>query len=395
MKKTIIIAGNGFASLFFIQYFLAIPVFPVAIGWLVRRFFSRYEITLIGNGDFVYFPAIPEFITGKKNKRSVTVDIRPFLKRRNIRFIKGRVTDIRDGGRSIIVDGATYHNDVLFLGIGPSFMEDDIPGTREYTFSPCRGPDDMEAFMHKLDRMERGIIYLGFKINKRDGFVAGRGGQMYECACLLDFALKRRGVRDSFEIHFFSPDLSPGETGAITDRLRERGIILDYGYEPAEFLAGGMRDQDGSLRKADLVLYSPGITGSVLVQESCLPVTAGGQIDVDEFGRVKGLHHVFASGDCASYANPPPWVPHQAHMAQLRSQASATNLHAALRGAPPTRTYRHELSCILNMENDAMWLHIADDNKPPFWGLFPRRSRKLIALKNLFERLYLLYLRYL
>lgn len=395
VKKKIVIVGNGFASLFFIQYFLAMPVAPLLTSWMWRRLFSRYDITVIGTGSFIYFPAIPEFITGKKNTQSVTIDIRPFLKRRNIRFIEGKVTDIRDGGRSIVVDGATYHNDALFLGIGPAFLEDDIPGTREHTFSPCRGPDDMEAFMRELDAMERGSLYLGFKINKRDGFVAGRGGQMYECASLLDFVLKERGVRDNVEIHLFSPDISPGETGAITDRLQERGIILDYGYEPAEFVAGGMRDPDGTLRKADLILYSPGITGSRLVQESCLPVTAGGQIDVDKFGQVRGLNRVFAAGDCAAHDNPPPWVPHQAHMAQLRSQAAAGNLRAVLKDEKPRHTYRHELSCILNMENDAMWLHMADDNKPPFWNLFPRRSKKLISLKNLFEKLYLFYLRYL
>lgn len=394
MKKKIVIVGNGFASLFFIQYFLAMPVFPFFAAPL-RRLYSRHDITLIGNGDFTYFPAIPEFITKRKNRRDISVDIRPFLKRRNICFINGVVTDIRDGGRTVVANGDVYENDVLFLGVGPDFLKDDIPGTKEHTFSPCYGPGDMEAFMRKLDALERGVIYLGFKINKQDGFVAGRAGQMYECACLLDFALKERGVRDNFEIHFFSSNISPGETGAISDRMRERGIILDYGYEPAEFVAGGMRDEDGSFREADLVLYSPGITGSQLVRESCLPVSAGGQIDVDRYGRVRGLSQVFAAGDCANHENPPQWVPHQAHMAQLRSYAAAKNMKAELAGIQPTNTYRYELSCILNMENDAMWLHMADDDKPPFWNIFPRRSKKLITLKNLFERLYLVYLRYL
>jgi len=40
-------------------------------------------------------------------------------------------------------------------------------------------------------------------------------------------------------------------------------------------------------------------------------------------------------------------------------------------------------------------LHMASDNKPPFWNLFPRHSKKLIGVKNMFEKLYLFYLRYL
>lgn len=394
MKRKIIVVGNGFASLFLIQYFLLLPVFPF-FAWFFRRVYSRYEITLIGNGKFVYFPGLPEFITGGKNRKDITVDIRPFLRRRNIFYVDDMVTDIQDGGRTVVTNKGSYKNDVLFLGIGPSFLKDDIPGTKEHTLSPCSGPDDMEAFVEKLGSLDGGILYLGFKINKADGFVAGRAGQMYECACLLDYSLKEKGARDKFEIHFFSSNISPDETGAITDRLQERGIILDYGYEPVEFVEGGMLDKDGSLRKADLVLYSPGITGSELVKSSCLAVSTGGQIDTDKYGRVKGLNNVFASGDCASHEDPPPWVPHQAHMAQLRSQAVAKNMRAVFNGKQPDSTYRYELSCIMNMENDAMWMHMAADNKPPFWNIFPRRSKKLIVLKNMFEGLYLFYLRYL
>ena len=394
MKKKIVIVGNGFASLFFIGYFLSLPVFPV-FAFFLRRIYSRYDITLIGNGRFTYFPAIPEFITGKKNKEGITLDIRPWLWRRNIRFIDDTVIDIQNGGRTVLTTQGRYTNDALFIGIGPAFMFDDIPGTREHTFSPCSGPDDMDAFLQKLEGLQEGVIYVGFKLNKQDGFVAGRGGQMYECACLLDYTLKERGVRDKFEIHLFSPNIEPGETGAITDRLLERNIILDYGYEPAAFVDGGMRDADGTFRKADLILFTPGITAPEWVRQSCLPVSAGGHIEVDKFGRVKGLDRVFAAGDCSNHENPPPWVPHQAHMAQLRSEAAAKNMRAVLNGHEPSHTYRFELSCILNMENDAMWLHAASDNKPPFWNIFPRRSRKLITVKNMFERLYLFYLRYL
>jgi len=50
---------------------------------------------------------------------------------------------------------------------------------------------------------------------------------------------------------------------------------------------------------------------------------------------------------------------------------------------------------ILNMEIDAMWLHASSDDRPPFWNIFPRRSKKLIGVKKMFERLFLLNLRHL
>jgi len=393
LRKRIIIVGNGFASLFFIQYLLLFPVYPF-FAFFFRKIASKYDITLIGNGTFTYFPSIPEFITGKKNRKNVLVDIRPFLKRRNIKFINDVVIDIQNEGRKVITKNGSYENDALFLGIGPAFQEHDIPGTKEHTYSPCHGPDNMDAFMDKLDALSSGVIYVGYKINKLDGFVAGRAGQIYECTCLLDYALKKKGIRDNFEIHFFSSNVEPGETGAITDRLTERGIILDYGYEPVEFIEGGLKNADGSIRKADLVMYSPGITAPGWLQQSCVPVSPGGHIDVDKFGQAKGLKNVFAAGDCASHEDPPPWIPHQAHMAQLRSQAVAKNMNSILNNKAPATTYRYELSCILNMENDGMWMHMSSDGKPPFWNLFPRRSKKLVTVKNTFERLYLIYLRY-
>ena len=331
---------------------------------------------------------------GKKNAKKISVDVRPYLKRRNIRFIEDTVIDIQKEGRKVITRNGTYESDALFIGVGPAFLKGDIPGTNEFTFSPCDGPDRMEAFLDKLNVLESGTIYLGFKVNKKDGFVSGRGGQMYECACLLDYSLKKRGVREKFEIHFFSAALQPDDKGPISQMLLERDILLDYGLEPVKFVDGGLIDSDGSFCKADLVLYSPGITGPQLVEKSCLPATLGGLVDVDEFGQAKGLGNVFSAGDCASHANPPAWVPHQAHMAQLRSVAAAKNMRLAMNGKMPKHTYRYELSCILSMGNDAMWLHRAQDDKPPFWNIFPKRSPRLMRLKNAFESLYLFYLRY-
>jgi len=60
MKKQILIAGNGFASLFFVSYVLKFPVTPF-FTFFLRRLYSHYEITVIGNGH----PAIPRVIEGR------------------------------------------------------------------------------------------------------------------------------------------------------------------------------------------------------------------------------------------------------------------------------------------------------------------------------------------
>ncbi|WP_298139976.1 hypothetical protein [Acidiferrobacter sp.] len=393
VPSRITIAGSGFASLFFLIYLLEDPPFLPLPG-PVRRIRSCLDITLIGPHEFVYFPAIPEFLIGARTPRDIVVDIRPFLRRRGIRFLEDRIANITDGGRTVVTaQNISYANDALFLGTGPTFRKDAIPGTREFTYSPCYGPDDMVRFATHLDSLTEGVIYIGFAINKDDDFVAGRTGPLYECACLLDFALRRRGVRQNFEIHFFSPHRAVGEKGALTDRLVERGIIMDDGYGPATFVAGGMTDHDGHFRRADAILYSPPMTGPLYASTAALPRTPGGHIAVDRYGQVPGLTRVLAAGDCAGHEASPPWVPHQAHMAKLRAKAAAANLRQILGGASPSHRYRHELSCILDMADDALWMHRSEDGRPPFHNLFPRRSRRLISVKSTFEKAFLLYLR--
>lgn len=387
------IVGSGFASLFFLIYLLEDPPF-LPIPAPLRRMRAHLDITLVGPPQFVYFPALPEFLIGARTREDVTVDIRPFLQRRHVRFIDDRIAGIEDAGRTIVTaSGGRYDNDTLFLGTGPTFRKDEIPGTRAFTGSPCYGPDDMMRFVTRVDGLSEGVISIGFAFHKEEGFVAGRTGPMYECACLLDFALRRRGVRDKFEIHFFSPNRAAGEKGPLTDRLVERGIIMDDGYAPAAFVAGGMTDANGRFRRADAILYSPPMTGPAYADTAGLARTPGGHIAVDRYGQVPGLARVLAAGDCAGHEAPPPWVPHQAHMAQLRARAAAANLRELLAGAPPSHRYRHELSCILDMGDDALWMHRSEDGRPPFGGLFPRRSRRLIRVKSTFEKAFLLYLR--
>jgi sulfide:quinone oxidoreductase len=387
------IVGSGFASLFFLIYLLEDPPF-LPIPAPLRRMRAPIDVTLVGPPEFVYFPALPEFLIGARTRQDVVVDIRPFLRRRHVHFIEDRIVGIEDAGRTILTaSGARHGNDALFLGTGPTFRKDATPGTREFTCSPCYGPEDMRRFVAHIDGLAEGVIYIGFAFGKEDGFVAGRTGPMYECACLLDFALRRRGVRERFEIHFFSPNRAVGEKGTLTDRLVERGIIMDDGYAPAAFVAGGMTDVDGHFRRADAILYSPPMTGPAYADTAGLARTPGGHIAVDRYGQVPGLARVLAAGDCAGHEAPPSWVPHQAHMAQLRAQAAAANLRALLAGAPPSHRYRYELSCILDMGDDALWMHRSEDGRPPFRDLFPRRSRRLIRVKSTFERAFLLYLR--
>lgn len=57
-----------------ITFSLSVLILPF-FATFFSKIYSRYEITLIGNGTFIYFPAIPEFLTNGSNENSVSVDL--------------------------------------------------------------------------------------------------------------------------------------------------------------------------------------------------------------------------------------------------------------------------------------------------------------------------------
>jgi sulfide:quinone oxidoreductase len=86
---------------------------------------------------------------------------------------------------------------------------------------------------------------------------------------------------------------SPGEKGAITDRFLERGIILDDGYDPAEFLDGGIIDKDGAFRKVDFV-------SGLLWEQVDLTRKMGGWESVEMVRRYAHLAPEHLAGDSAN-----------------------------------------------------------------------------------------------
>lgn len=99
-KRIVIIIGNDFVSLFFIGYFLSLPIFSL-FAFFLRRISSHYDIVLAGNSRFVDYQSI----------------------------------DVPDEGRAVVPPRGANTNDALFICTGPAFRRNDIPDT---VFHPVR-----------------------------------------------------------------------------------------------------------------------------------------------------------------------------------------------------------------------------------------------------------------
>jgi sulfide:quinone oxidoreductase len=332
----VVILGAGFAAL-------------TAVRELRRRA-PRARIALVApKAEFVYLPSLIWIPSGLRKAGDLILDLDTFLKDHGAEFFAGRVTGLRDGGRTVLTDGGEVRNDALIIATGGRFIKK-LPGI-EHALTLCEGVASAEAIRDRINAMESGRIALGFGGNPNEPS-AMRGGPMFELLFGLDTHLRRQGRRDRIELTFFNAAAEPGRrlgeraVSGLLSEMAKRRIDTHLGHKPLGFSEKGVATEGGHIN-ADLILFMPGLTGPAWAPESGLPLSPGGFFKADEFCRVAGADKVFVAGDAGSFPGP-DWMPKQAHMADLQAKAAARNLLLALDGKAPTARFKIELICIVD-----------------------------------------------
>jgi sulfide:quinone oxidoreductase len=332
----IVILGAGFAAL-------------TAVRTLRKRD-PKARITLVApKAEFVYLPSLIWIPSGLRRGGDLVLPLDVFLKDHQVEFVAGRVTGLRDGGRTVVTDGGEIANDALLIATGGRFIKN-LPGI-EHALTLCEGIASAEAIRDRVDAMQSGRIALGFGGNPNEPS-AMRGGPMFELLFGLDTHLRRQGKRKRIELTFFNAAAEPGKrlgekavSGLLTEMAKRR-IDTHLGHKPLGFSGKGV-DTDGGHINADLILFMPGLTGPAWAPESGLPLSPGGFFKADAFCRIEGADKVFVAGDAGSFPGP-DWMPKQAHMADLQAKAAAENILLALEGKAPTARFKVELICIVD-----------------------------------------------
>jgi len=332
----IVILGAGFAAL-------------TAVRELRKRA-PRAPITLVApKAEFVYLPSLIWIPSGLRQGKDLILPLDTFLKDHGVEFVAGRVTGLKDGGRTVLTDGGELANDALLIATGSRFIKK-LPGI-EHALTLCEGVASAEAIRDRVEAMGAGRIALGFGGNPNEPS-AMRGGPMFELLFGLDTLLRQRGKRDKVELAFFNAAAEPGKrlgekavTGLLGEMARRR-IDTHLGHKLLGFSDQGV-DTEGGHINADLILFMPGLAGPDWAPESGLELSPGGFFKADEFCRVAGADKVFVAGDAGSFPGP-DWMPKQAHMADLQARAAAENLLLTLEGKAPTARPKVELICIVD-----------------------------------------------
>ncbi len=344
MAKKITILGSGFAALTACRQ--------------IRKRDQQCEITLIApKAEFIYLPSLIWIPSGQMQAEDLIVPLDNFIKKHNITFHQGHVEGLKDEGRVVMTTNGDVANDGLIVATGGRFIKK-LPGI-EHAITPCEGISAAENIRDRIQAMQTGTIAIGFASNPKEKS-AMRGGPMFEFLFGLDQQLRAEKRRDKFKLVFFCPAPKPGirmgerAVEGILTRMRKYGIETHLGHKIKGFEANKVITE-GTEFGADLILFMPGMTGNKWFKQAGMPLSAGGLLKANEQCQVEGMENVYVAGDSGSFPGP-PWMPKQAHMADLQAAAAAKNLLATLGGKAAAATFKPELMCIIDSNNKGVFV---------------------------------------
>lgn len=384
MKK-ILILGGGFAGL------------EAAI--FLRK--ENYDVTLVSDRDYFYIYPTSIWIPTRESKfEDICVDLNELKKAHGFELIIDAVKEVSAQRGEVVLQSGTTLNDYdeLILAMGASKMKH--KGI-ENTLSICGAPEQSLLIRDKVDQiiaMGKGKICFGFGGNPKDTS-AVRGGPGFELLFNVHNLLKKKGIRENYELTFFAPMPEPGKRmGPQALKMMDKFFkMLDikqhFGKKIKMFEKDGIVFEDDSKLDSDFTMFIPAGNGHDVIQNSDLPTNAAGFIQIDDYCNVvvenkQREHNIYAVGDIAALEGF-DWRAKQGHIAEVMSRNIAHNIKEKENGGTNFKGYKEHLNilCVMDSGNGASFVY--RDDKKAFmipmplvghwlkkgWGVYCRYSK--------------------
>ena len=339
MKKVIIL-GGGFAGI------------QTAIELQKKK---NFEVTLVSDRDYMYIYPISIWIPVHNAAfNDVKVPLAEINKKYRFNTIIDTVQLINATENKVICAHNTISYDYLIVAIGAEKMQH--KGMLN-TLSICGKPEMALDIRDKIDALVqqgRGKIAIGFGGNPKDKS-AVRGGPAFELMFNIHNFLKKKKIRDNFDLTFFAPMDEPGARMGksalkMLDKMfAEYNIHKQFGKKIKEFVEDGVIFEDDSKLYSDLTMFIPAGNGHSVLKNSDLPLSEAGFINIDNSGQVSGFNNVFAIGDIAALEGP-EWIAKQGHIAELMGRNAAYNISEIEKGSKNRKGYQEHLSILCVMD---------------------------------------------
>jgi sulfide:quinone oxidoreductase len=341
--KKFLVLGGGFAG--------------VEAAIKLRKY--GYQVTLVSDRDYLFIYPISIWVpTRKKSFDDVKLPLEKLSKKHGFQVIVDGVSKIEhEENRVELEQGRNLSYDYLFIAMGMHKVG--TPGL-ENTHSICGKPDEALAIRDELDRLierGKGKIAVGFGGNPKDPTAtAVRGGPAFELLFNISHYLKKKKLRDHFDLSFFAPMKQPGKRMG-QGALKKMDVFFGHykvdkkvGEKIAAFEENAVVFADGSRLESDLIIYISGGSGHRVVVESGLPVNEAGFLKINELCRVEGHRNIYAIGDVAEIVGH-EWAAKQGHIAEVMASVATYNVHQELKGKGKRKSYWEKLHIVCLMDS--------------------------------------------
>jgi len=345
-----LVLGGGFASLEAAIY--------------LRK--QNIEVTLVSDRDYFYiYPTSIWIPTGEVTLEDVSIPLDRLSMKHGFALIVDPVDAFDAVSKKVtlqsgrVLDGYDY----IVVALGQDKLQ--LTGM-EYTLSICGKPQEAVALYEALDALIQkgeGKIAMGFGGNPKDTS-AVRGGPAFEVLFNVHNYLKKKGLRENFELTFFAPMEKPGQ------KMGENALVMmdkmfkmtkvnkKIGSKITHFEEDGICFEDKTKLYSDLTMFISAGSGHHILKASGLPLSDAGFVVTNEHNEIEGFEGIYAIGDSAALLGP-EWRAKQGHVAEVMARNTASNIYNEMHNVDSKESYMDHLNilCVMDIGNGAAFVH--------------------------------------
>ncbi|MCD2516400.1 NAD(P)/FAD-dependent oxidoreductase [Massilia sp. G4R7] len=352
MRSDIVIVGGGAGGL--------------ELACKLGRKLGPSKVTLVDSRLYhIWKPSLHEVAAGTLDIHQEGLSYQMLAHDNGFNFVFGPMTGLDQASRSITVGAivAAADNDEvlperriaygsLVLGVGSVSNYFGVPGAQEYTIS-LNATEDAERFRLRMLR-----LMLAAEQDREEGkgsgldvVIIGGGATGVELAAELreasgayvTYGFDQLDVKRDVRITILEgaprvlAPLPEKVSAAAADLLARRGIRVVANCRVTQIEKDRVIDKDGNVYPANLCVWAAGIRAPDLLASLGLPTAKGGQVEVDDHLRVKGVDDIYALGDCAACVDGKGnAVPPRAQAAHQQADYLVTTLIRKSKGEAPS-----------------------------------------------------------
>ncbi len=372
---------------------------------------KKHDVTLISaTPHFVFTPSNPWIAVGWRNRNGITMELEPYLKKKNVNVICKMVTELKpDNNQLVLEDGETISYDYLIISTGPKLAFDEIEGLgpHHHTQSVCTLPHSELAWDKWQDFVkDPGPIVVG-AVQGASCF-----GPAYEFAFIMDADLRKRKMRDQVPMTFVTSEPYIGHLGLggvgdskgmMESELRQNHINWICNAKVTKVEENKMyvseHDSNGEVIKEHVLdhkfsMMLPAFKGVDAVagvgDDLCNP---RGFVKVNEFQHNTKWTNIFSVGVCIAIppveATPvPTGTPKTGYMIESMVTATVHNIQEMIEGKEPTHKATWNAICLADM-GDTGVAFVAMPQIPPRNVSWMKKGKWVHLAKVAFEKYFL------